>query len=536
MNLVVDLARVTIELLAPTRVSGQLDQLTPWDAAFVVDPNGLPAIPGPTIAGVLRHAFAESLNEDPDKGDRTRSAFGYQEDNLGGGDKAKEGQSSRVVVSWAHALDGEGKTVSFAPRPPGLRNDDEVLTLLRQGVLRDHVKLDARGVADAHTKFDEVMVPAGARFHFEVRVDGPKDGEGLLTELLGLLNSPVTRFGGATRRGLGAFKIVESGVQRRRFDLTRAEDRKRLGLLPVDLAQAVPPGVLEPVSLEADVEPPVGWASGTLYLASRDYWLMGGGQPRPGRPEHRHEKRSVQRDGERKTEVSEDYVDRVPVTEPRIQWRAGRGKVTTGDELEHLLPASGLKGALRHRTEWHYRRYTRSASDRRAISVVDPSVAEAEELYHAFSEAKDEALPDLGRLFGSVKERPMARGESDEPGGEAGRVFFEDGRFANAKHFKHFGRQDHVSLDRFTQGPMDGLLFSEASLYGAMLQIGVIVRLDQDTPVAARRAFAAALEDLCGGRVAVGAHAARGYGFFDEGRLVMHPSDAWRSWIEGGEG
>ena len=120
-------------------------------------------------------------------------------------------------------------------------------------------------------------------------------------------------------------------------------------------------------------------------------------------------------------------------------------------------------------------------------------------------------------LFGSANE---ASG-----GGIPGRVLLSDLRPRGVVHPVH-----HVSLDQFTQGPLDGHLFGEAPLYarGRSLSRDVwltdIARLrafrfsalpDQHLPSIAASALRRALDDLVGGTLALGSGASRGHGFFD---------------------
>ena len=513
MSLTFDIARVVLELTSPFRISGQEDTGSPWDATFVVDPNGVPAIPGASMAGVLRHAFALAHGEeDPDTGPLTTRLFGYQ--------RKDDGRASRLSVSWGHALGADGVPASMTPRAPSAENrTDAVLELLRTGVLRDHVALSHRGVAGEHTKYDELLVPCGARFLFELRLDRAEEDAASLTELLTLLAGPWTRLGGSTRRGMGAFRLCS--VQKRSFDLRRKDDRSALARLPGDLSMPIPAGVLS----EASVPGPTvsaGWVTATLDLVPEDYWLFGGGHPH--RPEHQSQKEKVQRRGnddpKAKTELFqwESAINRVPVTERRIRWLDGRGTVTSADTPEHLAPASSVKGAIRHRAEFHCRRLAGAG-----VSVgVQPWEAAPNLLKEQVETLAATPSEPISALFGFIKTRSR-EGADEESLGNAGRVFFEDAWLDEPT----YGRLDHVSLDRFTHGPMDGMLFSEAPLYkGRMVRMHLAVQTEPGLPAEAIRAFAAALDDLCQGRLALGAHSARGLGYF-QGLLTWSDRGQW---------
>ncbi|HCF61172.1 MAG TPA: hypothetical protein DFS52_24640, partial [Myxococcales bacterium] len=213
-------ARVTIQALTPFVVgTGGGDDLR--DSVCVSDANGLPTIPGSSIAGVLRHALA--AGEDPDRHPDCRELFGYQERN--------EGASSRLEVSWAQVHDEDDRPVPFR----GARLS-KLLAFLATGVERDHVRLNARGAVDGKGKFDETLVPTGARFTFELIIEDP--GEGELERILGLLARPELRLGGRSRRGFGAFELVR--VRSRVFDLRKPDDRKAWAALPRALHEDAP--------------------------------------------------------------------------------------------------------------------------------------------------------------------------------------------------------------------------------------------------------------------------------------------------------
>ena len=445
-----DLARVTIEMTSPFLVgSGEGDRL--HDAVFVTDANGLPTIPGESLAGILRHALADE--SDPENDQRCRACFGFQE-----GDK---GQASRVAISFAQAHGADDRPVPF--RGAKLV-DDEVLRLLAAGVPRDHVRLGAHGAVDGRGKFDELLVPAGSRFTFEIIVDAASPAR--LDELLSVLSRPEVRLGASTRRGLGRFRIVR--VAYRRFNLARPEDFEQFARLPVALEDG-DGEVLEPHPV-----PTAGhsrrWVSGTLRLKATDTWLVGGTLPSG---------RELVQQGDQKQEW-----DRFPFVEGRIEWtgpenRPQEGRVVRPKNAPFVVPASAIKGALRHRTAFHARRLARVWLDPKSPAPAAP-------------------CPEETELFGEVK------GEQE---GRPGRVLVEDGIVPGDAPLAGF---NHVCLDRFTQGPRDGLLFNELAVLGGEFasRMEVCVHGLSDRAVSA---FAAALDDLCAGRLTLGAGRAHGH-------------------------
>jgi CRISPR/Cas system CSM-associated protein Csm3 (group 7 of RAMP superfamily) len=445
----VEVARVTIEVTSPLLIgTGAGDDLV--DAVCVMDANGLPVLPGSSLAGVLRHAWGEGADD----------LFGFQ--------RGQGGSRSRLTVSWGQVHGADDRPV--APRAR-LDGRDEVLTLLRSMVLRDHVRLDGRGVVDERGKFDEQLVPRGARFTFELWLD-EGSGEGLMP-LIRLLASPALRLGGRTRRGLGAFKVVR--VASRAFNLTR--DREAFLRLPVSLDQKA--DVLQawkPDALQGAGD--AGALRCSVQLLPEGTVLFGAGDAPEGAS----------------GAVAE--ADRFPVTERAILWREGRGTVS---KPMLVLPASGVKGALRHRVGF----WARALGDARLDGDVDGQEAE-----------------EVEELFGSIRGR--------DGRGQAGRVVLDD--FLPAEWTLH--ARQHVSIDRFSGAPMDGLLFGEAPAHlEEPWALSLWVHRPAEVSHRARRALQLAIDDLGAGRLAVGGGASRGHGWF---RALGEVRWSDPQWLQGG--
>lgn len=476
-------ARVTLECTTPLTIgTGRGDDLL--DSVCVTDANGLPAIPGPSLAGVLRHGLAGG----PD-GALARRYFGYQDGSAG--------ESAVVKVSWAqvHGADDRPLPMRLERGLDALPEADRAfLAHLQVGVVRDHVRLHETGVVDGRGKFDERLVPRGARFTFELRVDedarrGVTEPDAVLDALLGALAASTFRVGGRTRKGYGAVRVVR--VLRRVFDLRR--DHADWTRLPRALERPVPAGVLAVVDPAKLAAPPrEGFKHGSLTLVPEDYWLFGGDAPT--RPTHTRGDRDVAM---------------VPRTELTITWANGRGTVSEGAKAPNLVQATGIKGALRHRTTFHLRALRRRWADDREVPATGAPLADG-----------DDIAREVAALFGEVK------GKAD--GGTPGRVYLGDAYVDTAPDPTKSdprpsdGALDHVSIDRYTGAPMDGMLFSEAPLYRGTLRLDVLVdaRAHATAPLGddVRRAFARALKDLVAGRLAVGAGANRGHGYVT-GRL-----------------
>lgn len=481
-------ARVTVECTAPFTVgTGRGDDLV--DSICVTDANGLPTIPGSSLAGVLRHAlFAES------DGDEANALFGYQKENLG--------DSSRVKVSWAqvHGIDDRPVAARMDATDDAAEDAKAFRAFLEGGVLRDHVRINARGAVDGAGKFDEKLVPRGARFTFELRVEARNDRDDVdaeLGKLLGALTSPTFRLGGRTRRGYGAFRLVRAFT--RTFDLKGgAKDYADYTRLPRALDKDVPVGVL--TALETKGLKPVareGIIEGRLTLRPEDFWLFGNGDA--ARDAHKRGTKDA---------------DMIPKTEPVIDWSSGRGVIVEGVHSRNLVQSAGIKGALRHRAAFHHRRLKGQ--------WAEGAIGEAQE------PVKDGAIV---ALFGVEKSK--TEGVPGNVSVSDAYLTTSDGKARADANAPRDGALDHVSIDRFTGAPMDGMLFREVPLYQGSFE--VTVRVDtraiegHSEGSAAREAFKCALDDLCEGRLAVGAGANRGHGYV-KGVL----SGALKRWLDEG--
>lgn len=473
-----ELARITIEFRTPFIVgTGGGDDSV--DSLCVTDANGLPAIPGTSLAGVLRHSIGAG---DPDS-DACRALFGFQQND--------RGQASRLHVSWAQAHDSNDRSIPFRGV---VVEKDPVLGFLSEGVRRDHVRIDSRGVVDGRGKFDELLVPAGARFTFELRLDldGLDDGVPRLNDIVAKLKSSDLRLGGRSRRGLGDFTVRR--VLYRTFDLGEEVDWVALSRLPNALDISVPGDLM--TSIEVEPAPAADTVTATLTLKAEDFFLFGG-DPDVGEERRQGEK---------------PRPDMNAFRERRILWKKGKGVVT--DKPEYVLVASGIKGALRHRTAFHSRRLAGRVLDWR-----QPLTEEAK----AQAIAPPDVEPAIVELFGSTKRSDKEREGLEE---RPGRVLVTELR---AKDLKT-GRLQHVSLDRFTSGPIDSALFDEEPVWAPEREwkLDVHVVHAGGVPPENRQPLVSALEDLAAGRLAVGGGASRGHGYF-RGELVWSDGGAWAS-------
>lgn len=436
----VRLARMTLELATPLSItSGAFDPI--YDMPLALDANGLPTIPGTSLAGVLRAALPA----------QQRGMFGELE------------HSARLEFSFSRIHDSHDRPVD------GLKLDrrslwrDPILRpLLTTPPRRHHVRLNEYGTAADTGKFDRCIVPGGHRFSCELRLwsatqdEGRLDWDALKTQLA---NPP--RLGGGTRGGLGRFRVQR--WLEGQFDLTSPADFERWIRISRRL-DAEPLGLAAETIAADDPGDDV-----TLVLRPVGGWRIGDGSIPLGQGRE---------------------PDRLPLVEEWIDWTTETGQPSGHLQPVVVIPGSGIKGALRHRTDFH-------------LCRLQGWFAESE----GYEAERDLAKESLEQLFGVAP-------QSADVVGQAGRLCFEDIRLdcetAAPKTYPH------NSIDRFSQGGRRGRLFSEEVLTGRSewrIRIGVADMETVEPEV--RQAFLLALDDLAGGALAVGAGAAKGQGFLE---------------------
>jgi CRISPR/Cas system CSM-associated protein Csm3 (group 7 of RAMP superfamily) len=447
--------RAVIEFSAPFLVGAGRKGDTA-DAVFVSDANGLPAIPGSSLAGVLRSRFREMFSEA-----ETERLFGFQ--------KRDQGEGSRLTVSWA-CIHNSANTPVEGIVPPEFR-DDPVLVKAMMPSVRDHVRISHKGASSAEErgKFDEQAVCAGHRFTFELELSGTEAERALWNSLLQVLAAGNIRFGGKTRRGYGACRFIS--MKTRVFDL-RTDFDVYAGH-PVSLAENSP--CLE----EMQIPGPSGTNSIRLFLSPLGYWMIGGGTDLPGQ---------------------EGEADMAPLRDCRVTWKGEKGTV---EENVLVIPASSIKGALAHRVAFHYN----------ALKGVFADSLSQEELPSLCGEGNRA----VRELFGFSKGSAAAQGDSSsgkEEEGRAGRVFIDDIYLAGDPLSQFV---PHVGIDRFTGGARDQVLFSERPLWkGDPVQLCITLSslqgMEDSNDVL--KALRAAIIDLAGGSLQIGAGGGRGLGYF----------------------
>lgn len=434
-------ALVTLQALSAHGVrSGAADFVQ--DVVLLRDANGLPALPGASLAGVLRHLYVSQYGEE-------------SSDTLFGFARGSAGHSSAVTIGWGLVHDSNNQVLE------GLREDvqlDPVLYELSQPhpIVRQRVRLDARGTAADTGKFDVSLIPAGTRYSTLLGYwsDGSEAEEQAWQDLLGLLYSPFFRLGHGTRNGAGVFAVQALHAQR--WDLRDADGKTGFIGRPrtrMD-ARQLPSVDVQTVNSGLHVE---------LELTSEAGWRIGGGDIPLGF-------------------TGTETPDLLPQSEWRIDWQVDKASV---GKRVHLLPATAIKGALVHRFAFHHRCLTQNwVSGEPVQAHNEPAVQE---------------------LFG-------VEGDRDSEG-RAGLVFIDDLYLESTVATS----QMHNKIDQFTGGVISGALYEEGLLWQTDIRLCLQLQNNQRLQAlsaTARQALQLALEDLANGRLPLGANGSRGQGVF----------------------
>jgi len=462
------IARVVLEAVTPLSIStGSPDGV--FDSALVRDANDLPAIPATSLAGVLRSLYTQQHGSEA-----AQRLFGYQHRH--------DGAASRLHVGWGHLLDSRGRAACgllLGPEAQRLRDDPLLADARAQQdhpTHRNRVRLTHRGAAADTGKFDRTVLPAGHRFAVELRLyTAPDETDDLWQSLLSLLGHPGLRLGGGVRAGLGRMRCIR--LHTGRFDLRQPAQAQALARLGAD------PSATQ--GLDARPIPHfqgAHWLAATLSLRAHNLWRIGQGDVAIGN-----------------IGPDDKTPDLLPVTERRILWKDGQGQVNAQREL--LLPATSLKGVLAHRMAFHARRFAGCWADQEHARDRD---------------GQPIPPPEVLALFGQIKDKTE---DGQQPQGWAGCLFIDDTYLP----IHSSARLMHNSIDRFTGGVREHMLFEEENVYGGQAAVHLSIDLqrlkwaasDHGTTVAAiQKAFVAALRDLGEGRLALGARSTSGNGFF----------------------
>lgn len=449
------LAHVIIEAKTPLKVGGGKNDLF-LDAPVQRDWNGLPMILGTSVAGILRRAFEDNASKDA-----ANKIFGTKREEKGRGGNGKESKDenkkededllgSRLIISNALLLVDNNKVCEEL-----LLEKSEFLRLFDILPIRDHVAIGANGAAKDAGKFDEEVVFKGTRFKFSLEFDGSKED---FKKILNLLCDPTLRLGGGSSKGFGSLGILE--IKWGEFEPDRYSSS--LNFSSDEFVKFMPDSAADGNSARQK------FIRYELKISPDDFFMFGSG-------------------------FGDKDADQTTVLESVIDYEnkcLGKRKI--------LIPASSVKGALSHRTAFHFNKINKKFGEKAKVGSENEAVRE---------------------IFGYEKNK------NDK--GAKGKILISDCflDYDEAKDTKVF---EHVSIDRFTGGAIDSALFQEKAvakrdefIIEILLKNYVCGDKENEAFDNALGAFEAALDDVVQGRLSLGGATTKGYGFF-KGKVLKY--------------
>lgn len=391
-----------------------------YDAPIQRDFNGLPMILGTSVAGILRRAFEEYVGEEV-----ANEIFGTK------GKDSKNLVGSRLVVSNALLVDENGMVCEEL-----LSKKSKFLQLFDSLPIRDHVAINANGTAKDAGKFDEEVVFSGSRFKFSLELAGTKDE---FEKILNLLSDPALRLGGGSSKGFGALAIND--IKWGEFDICNYKSS----------LNDSPEGF---VNFDLKSKPNENFLRYELSIAADDFFMFGSG-------------------------FGDADADHTPVTESVVDYET---KELSKQKI--LIPASSIKGALSHRTAFHYNKIKKEFENDGKVGSENEAVRE---------------------IFGYEKNK--------NENGAKGKILISD-CFLNYKPSNETKVFEHVSIDRFTGGAIDAALFQEKAV-AKKDKFTIEILLRNGVSDDALSAFEQSLDDVVKGRLSLGGATTKGYGFFN---------------------
>lgn len=449
------LARFVIEAETPLAVGGgEKDILT--DALVATDVNGLPYIPGTAIAGVVRHMIEEVKPEDFN----VNKIFGFQD--------KKDGHGSEIIFTEAKILNSKGEVVDGMNLKA---KEDSLLKYYDELPIRQHVRINDKGVTDKAGKFDEQVIFAGTRFCFEMEMVAKGEPIDNFNKILEQVQSQTFRIGGGTRCGFGKIKVED--LQTKPLDLTKQDQLQAY----LDKSSA-----LDSDFWSKEYHKPEGnsnyddWVKYELHLKPEDFFLFGSG-------------------------FGDKEADMTPVKEKKVVWKEDKGELS--EDLV-LIPATSVKGALAHRVAFHHNRLLGRFAG--CTGDKEPKVGnENEAVQFLFGYENQEAKKQVrGNLLFSDVIKDELTDESDKI-------------------------LNHVAIDRFTGGAIDGALFQEKTTYAKGQEFTLTILANEKVLKGEKiqDSLESAMIDICKGLLPLGGGVNRGNGVFTgtlkRNNMVIYP-------------
>lgn len=448
------LSAIVLQAKTPLLI-GSGNKTIKTDSQINLDCNGLPFIPGTTLAGVLRHSFEETLEGEYYD---INQMFGSHDQNTG----------SRLIVSEAKILDQDGDVIDgLLDTTLWKKERQDFFKHFNALPIRQHAKIGHRGTTVEGGKFDEEVIFKGARFCFEMElVSNCADDEKFFKRALDIICGDTFWIGGKTNSGYGKVEAVQCKYKKIDFSDSAQFDAY--------LGKSAKINYKWDAYAEYDKQPiDSGLTKYKMELQPEDFIFFSSG-------------------------FGNEKADNTSVKEIFIQWDSDCKAHFVGAEKSILIPASSVKGAIAHRTAFHYNKLK---------GILAEKTSDLESVTGKNNTA-------VKMLFGS---------EGDKQGGNTinkrkGVVTFSD--VLREKKSTTIDKVfNHVAIDRFTGGTIDGALFNGEYLYAKDETITLEIflhesRIDEDKENVVK-AFESALKDVRDGILPLGGGVTKGNGLFN---------------------
>lgn len=339
--------------------------------------------------------------------------------------------------------------------------DDEVLNKFTNLPSRQHVRITEKGVAADKGLFDNEVVYKGTRFVFELELKGNSEDRSYWNSILEQVNNPTFRIGSGTRNGYGSLKVIS--VYSQVFDLQNEKDFESYISFDPSFNTDINWNDAKPSELLSNK-----YTKYSLNLKPDSFFIFSEG-------------------------FGDDEADNRPLEEEIVVYKNGE----IDFEKQTAIPASSIKGAISHRVAFHYNKITEQFADFGGGKTGFDNEA-------------------VAILFGKAGQDSSKKNVD----AQAGLVFINDFYFSveQVNNNKIF---NHVAIDRFTGGAMDGALFSEKVSYlkDAGFNFDVYVLYTNDESV--QKSLENTLIDICKGLLPLGGMTTKGHGMFT-GKLLKN--------------
>lgn len=369
------------------------------------------------------------------------------------GDTHTKGAASRLKVSSGLMMLSENKCSEGILEKEEI--DAKTLTRFTNLPSRQHVLINHKGTAIKNGLFDNEVVYKGTRFIFEIELRGDENDIEKWNKINEYIKNPSFRLGAGTRNGYGSLKVITAFNQQ--FDFQKEEELNQyLDFNPsfnVNLKWGN-----EILNSEVDDS----YTHYKLNLTPDSFFIFSAG-------------------------FGDDDVDNKPLEEEIVKYTSKGIEFISNNTV---IPASSIKGAISHRVAFHYNKLENVFVDDKTPGDLKNIIEKNKGVLELFGAKAGDENAKAGNVF-------------------LNDVYIEESKIANNKIF------NHVAIDRFTCGALNGALFSEkvSNLLEGSIQLSIYVKNEEYSKNVVE-AFQLTLIDICKGLLPLGGMTTKGNGMF----------------------